>query len=188
MYEYLFALRYIGIFVLMMIFPSESVMPLAGHLASVGAASLWGVIACGMAGSTVGSLAIYAVSRWMGQDVLDVAIVRYGKWFGLSPRRVERAGKWFDRHAVATVFVGRFVPGVRSAVSVPAGIRRMPLGIFVLYTALGSGVWIACLTFLGYSAHAGYVSVQKWSGYVTTLVGIVVVIGVIVLVAQRHRS
>lgn len=158
MYDFIYGLilstKYVSVTVLMLVFPSETVMPIVGHIASLGYISLPGAIIAGLIGTTLWSVLIYSLARWVGPQGLDNFISRYGKFLGIRQSSVDRAGKWFDRHAGMTVFIGKFIPGLRTAVCIPAGLRRMPFGKYLGYSVLGSSVDLAILAYLGYSAQA----------------------------------
>ena len=148
--------------------PSEIVLPFAGFVAQRGDGSVVLMIVAATVGAVVGALILYYVAALIGPVRLGVFIAKFGKWFGVKPADLMRAEQWFDRHAVAAVLLGRCVPLIRSVVSVPAGFRRMPLGPFVAYTALGSAVWNTVL--IGAGAVLGnqwekvepYVAVLQW--------------------------
>ena len=140
-------------------FPSEVVMIPAGFLAARGElmgghsaascgalAAVWVAIAVGVAGSLAGAFVNYYLALWVGKPFLE----KYGKWFFLKPAALERACEVFNKYGAATTFVCRMVPAIRQLISIPAGIARMPLGSFTLFTALGAGVWTAILAFVGY--------------------------------------
>ena len=134
-------------------FPSEVVMIPAGVLAARGEMGIgspilavWVAIAVGVAGSLAGAYVNYYLALWVGKPFLE----KYGKWFFLKPAALERACEIFNRYGAATTFVCRMVPAIRQLISIPAGIAKMPLGSFTLFTGLGAGVWIAILAFVGY--------------------------------------
>ena len=134
-------------------FPSEVVMIPAGFLAARGEMGIgspilavWVAIAVGVAGSLAGAFVNYYLALWVGKPFLE----KYGKWFFLKPEALERACEVFNKYGAATTFVCRMVPAIRQLISIPAGIARMPLGSFTLFTALGAGVWTAILAFVGY--------------------------------------
>ena len=143
---------YAGIVALMFLessffpFPSEVVMPPAGYLAWRGEMSLWGAIASGIFGSVLGALFNYWIAARWGRPLL----ARYGRYLLVSPASLEKADAFFARHGHVSTLVGRLLPVIRQYVSLPAGIARMPLWTFTLFTALGAGAWVAVLTFLGY--------------------------------------
>ena len=140
-------------------FPSEVVMIPAGFLAARGEllgghsavscgalTAVWVAIAVGVAGSLAGAFINYYLALWVGKPFLE----KYGKWFFLKPAALERACEVFNRYGAATTFVCRMVPAIRQLISIPAGVARMPLGSFTLFTGLGAGVWTAILAFVGY--------------------------------------
>ena len=134
-------------------FPSEVVMIPAGFLAARGEMGIgspilavWVAIAVGVLGSLAGAFVNYYLALWVGKPFLE----KYGKWFFLKPAALERACEVFNEYGAATTFVCRMVPAIRQLISIPAGIARMPLGSFTLFTALGAGVWTAILAFVGY--------------------------------------
>lgn len=155
-YNLILSMRYVCVAVLMFALPSETVMPVVGYVAWLGRIWLPGAVAVGVLGTTVWALMIYAIARWVGPKGLDAFIARYGRFLGIRKSGVESAGKWFDRHAGVAVCLGRFIPGVRTAICVPAGLRRMPVGQFLGYCLLGSAVDGVVLAYLGYTAHASF--------------------------------
>lgn len=130
--------------------PSEIVLPFAGVVARRSGGSVIEMIAFATIGSLAGALILYAVAAAIGPDRLKHLVDRYGRWARLTVTDVERAEAWFDRWATAAVLLGRCVPLIRSLVSIPAGFRRMNLGIFVLYTTIGALVWNTVLIGAGY--------------------------------------
>ena len=135
-------------------FPSEVVMIPAGFLAARGELGLGSPLAAasvavvvGVAGSLAGAYVNYFLALKVGKPVLE----RYGRWFFLKPSALERACEVFNRYGAATTFVCRMLPAIRQLISIPAGIARMPLGEFTLFTALGAGVWTAILAAVGYA-------------------------------------
>lgn len=127
-------------------FPSEVVIPPAGYLASQGGMSLWAIIVLGTLGSLLGALFNYGLSLWLGRPL----ILRFGRYVGLTPRAYGRAEGFFRRHGEVSTFIGRLVPGLRQYISLPAGLARMSLLRFSLFTALGAGIWVVVLAYLGY--------------------------------------
>ncbi|WP_027132606.1 DedA family protein [Geminicoccus roseus] len=150
--------------------PSELIMPLAGFAAERGQFSIAGVVLAGTVGSVLGALFWYYLGRWMGLRRLRGWAERRGRWLTISPDEVDRSKAWFDRHAGMAVFIGRLVPAVRTLISVPAGIARMPLGWFLLYSTVGTGVWTALLAGAGYVLGSQYELVQGWLNPVSNVV------------------
>jgi membrane protein DedA with SNARE-associated domain len=146
------ALGYPGIVVLMALessvfpVPSELVMPPAGFLAAKGEMNLLVALACGTVGSLAGAYANYLVASRLGRWVF----VRYGKWVLLSERSLERTERFFSSHGEIATFVGRLFPVIRHLISIPAGIARMRLDRFFLYTGVGAAIWCAVLLGIGW--------------------------------------
>ena len=151
---------YVFIFVFMAIessfipFPSEVVMIPAGFLAARGelgaggpAATLTAAVAAGILGSLAGAFANYYIALFVGKPFLE----KYGKWFFVKKEPLERACEVFNRYSAATTFVCRLVPVIRQLISIPAGIARMPLGEFTLFTGLGAGIWTIILAAVGFA-------------------------------------
>ena len=145
-------LGYPGIIILMFLessffpFPSEVVLPPAGYLASQGDMNLLVVILCGVAGSLVGALFNYYIAIKWGRTLFN----RYGKYFFVSPEVLDKAEVFFEQHGHISTFTARLLPVIRQYVSLPAGLARMNLGKFCLYTGLGSAIWVVILSVLGY--------------------------------------
>lgn len=159
------ALGYPGLALLIVIeqlippIPSTLFLPLAGSLASQGAWSLPGVIIASTVGSLVSAILFYGLGRWLDQSALDRLLDCHGRWLGVDAARFDRMLRQFDRHGPLFVFVGRFVGTVRSLISIPAGMRRMRLAVFLPLTALGSGLWNTLL------AGAGMVLGEHWGEF-----------------------
>jgi membrane protein DedA with SNARE-associated domain len=168
--------------------PSELILPLAGFLAGQGRFWLPAVILAATAGSVAGALVLYLVGERLGERRLRVLVDRYGRWFGLGVDDLDRADDWFDRHGSAAVLLCRLVPVVRSLVSIPAGLRRMPLTAFVLYTAVGSGLWNSALIGLGWLLGDQWHEVERFVGYFQYLVIAAAGIGLIWFIWKRRFS
>lgn len=134
-------------------FPSEVVMIPAGYFAARGAfgfaaiPSLLVAIVVGVIGSILGAYVNYYLAMKLGKPFLS----KYGKWFFIKPAALDRACELFNRYGAATTFICRLVPVIRQLISLPAGIARMPLGSFTLFTGLGAGIWSAILAIVGYT-------------------------------------
>ncbi len=142
--------------------PSEIIMPFAGFVAARGQLTLIGVVLAGAIGSLAGALFWYGVGRWIGRDRLKAFCARHGRWLTLGAAEVDRASAWFARRGWAAVFVGRLVPGVRTLISVPAGVAGMPLVPFLVTTALGTLLWTGLLAGAGYVLAERYREVGGW--------------------------
>lgn len=170
------SLGYAGLVLLMFLenvfppIPSELIMPLAGYTATRGQLAIAGVIVAGTAGSVLGALPLYWLGRRVGQDRLRTLAERHGRWLAVSPDEIDRASAWFARHGRWVILFGRLVPGVRSLISIPAGINRMPLVPFLLLTTLGSGVWTAILALLGYQLGSRFGEVETYLSPASNLI------------------
>lgn len=157
--------------------PSELIMPLAGFVAARGEMGLVAAILAGTVGSLAGATLWYVVGRAVGADRLRRWSAHHGRWLTLSPEDVDRACAWFDRHGAGAVFFGRLVPTVRTLISVPAGLARMPLPKFLLWSGLGSLAWTSLLAIAGYLLGARYQQVEHWINPLSTAV-VVGIIGI----------
>jgi membrane protein DedA with SNARE-associated domain/uncharacterized membrane protein YkvA (DUF1232 family) len=143
--------------------PSELIMPLAGFVAARGELNPVLVVLAGTLGSVLGALPWYYAGRWLGERRVCAFAARHGRWLTLSEQEVGQAIRWFERHGRLAVLLGRLVPTVRTLISLPAGIARMPLLPFLAYSSIGTLAWTTALTALGYLLEAGY---QRITGYV----------------------
>lgn len=125
--------------------PSEVVIPPAAYWAKQGRFSLVGVVLAGTVGSWIGAAATYWAARLIGRPL----VIRYGKWFFIPEHKLLRAERWLSRYEAGGVFFARLVPVVRHLIGIPAGLVRMPFGIFSVMTILGAGLWCAILAWFG---------------------------------------
>ncbi|HEV2750134.1 MAG TPA: DedA family protein [Gemmatimonadales bacterium] len=126
--------------------PSELVMPPAGYLAAKGEMSLVLAVLCGVLGSMLGALGNYWLARWLGRAFF----LRLGKYVLITEKGLDRSERYFAAHGEISTFLGRMLPVVRHLISIPAGVARMNLGRFVLFTGLGALVWCSILTGIGW--------------------------------------
>jgi membrane protein DedA with SNARE-associated domain len=167
--------------------PSEVILPLAGFRARTGALNIWLTWPAATAGSVAGAVVLYGLGAWLGYDRLHALAGK--RWFFLTSQKdLDRGEEIFDKHGGKIVLLGRCVPVIRSVVSIPAGIARMPLPRFLMLTAIGSGVWNALFIGLGWVLGENWDRVQGWLGPVTYVVIGLVVVGVIWLAVRKLRS
>ena len=161
--SYIGDMGYLGIFLLMFLestffpFPSEIVMIPAGYLAFKGEMNLYLVVAVGILGSLLGALLNYYLSLYLGRKF----ILKYGKYVFIKEETLDKLEDFFRKHGEFSTFVGRLIPGIRQLISLPAGLARMPLMKFSLYTSLGAGIWIMVLVGLGYVFGANELLIQS---------------------------
>lgn len=157
--------------------PSELIMPLAGYLVAQGRMTMVGAVLAGTAGSILGALLLYWLGRWYGEDRLKRFAERHGRWLTLSPDDIDRASKWFAKRGTWAVFICRLIPGLRSLISIPAGIHCMNLPKFLIATAVGTLLWTGLLVYLGNLLGENFEQIGRYIDPVTK-----VVLGVLVAV------
>ncbi len=155
--------------------PSEFVLPMAGYLAGRGRLGLAAALIASTIGATVGAVGLYWLARAWGIDRVRALLASMPL---MEPSDLDRAEQWFARHDRAAVLIGRLVPGVRSLISLPAGFQQMPLGLFVLLTAVGSAAWNTLLLFGGYALGSQWRSIGRYSDWLNLAV-VVVLIGAV---------
>lgn len=174
-------LIYLLVFALMTVessfipFPSEVIVPPAAYLACTSnEVSVTLVVLIATAGAIAGALINYGLSVWIGRPIVyKFADSRLGHACLITREKVDKAEKYFDDHGAVSTFIGRLIPAVRQLISIPAGLSRMNLGKFVVFTGLGAGVWNCILAGLGWwlgtmvSRQDLYESVEKYNHYLT---------------------
>ena len=145
--------------------PSELIMPLAGYLAARGDLSLPIALGAGTVGSLVGSTAWYAVGRQVSRQKVLSWVGAHGRWLTICAPDVERAERFFRRHGPSSVLLGRLVPVVRTLISLPAGLTRMPAVPFVLYSAIGGALWTSALGLAGVALGRRFPEVDRYVGW-----------------------
>lgn len=190
------SLGYLGIALLMFLenlfppIPSELIMPLAGFTARAtpDRLNVFGVFVAGLVGSTLGALVWYYPGKFVGEKRLKSWADKYGKWLSVSSKDIDKAKRWFDRQGSRAVLVGRLVPGIRTLISVPAGISNMHLVPFLFYTTLGSAAWVGLLTYSGYALGSQYELVDKYLAPVSKIVIVTLVLAFVVVVVKRKQQ
>jgi len=180
----------LGIFVLMLLesacipVPSEATMLFAGFNVSDGEYSMFAAVAVGSVANLVGSWVAYAVGYYGRADILE----KHGKKLHIKKSHLEWADRWFERHGDATVFFTRMLPIIRTFISLPAGVARMPFWRFSVLTLAGCVPWVFMLTFIGREAGDNW---EKWKDslhYVDYAVAAMIVLGVAYLIVRRRRN
>lgn len=189
-------LGYVGVAVAMAIesacipLPSEVIMPFAGYVAWEGKLSLLGVAIAGTIGCLVGSLVIYYIGAYGGRPLLE----RYGRYILVRKSELDRADTWFAKHGEITVFISRVLPIIRSFISLPAGIARMDIKKFSLYTTLGSFPWCLALAYVGFFLGPQWTNIERLFRYldVVVIVGFFALVGYVIYhrkrIAMRMRE
>lgn len=182
------SLGYLGIGLLMFLenlfppIPSELIMPLAGYTATFPNTQILVIpaIAAGVIGTILGAIPWYYAGLILGQQRLQLLAGRYGKWIGISGEDIEKSVNWFQKHGAKAVLFGRLVPGIRTLISIPAGISKMPVVPFFLYSTIGTIGWVTLLTYAGYFLGKNYKLVEDYIDVITK----VVVFGVLLAIAS----
>jgi len=147
-------------------FPSEIVVPPAAWKAAQGEMSVVGIFIASTVGALIGALINYYIAFFLGRKVIySLAATRWAKVLLISQENVEKAEGYFNKYGRSSTFIGRLVPAVRQLISIPAGIARMKLPTFLLFTAIGSGLWNAILIGLGYFLGSQKDLLEKYYGY-----------------------
>lgn len=169
-------LGYAGIILLMFLenlfppIPSEVIMPLGGFEASEGRLLLAAVIAAGIGGTLAGALFWYGIARRIGDKRLRRWADRHGRWITLSADDILRLEQWFCRHGHWAVPLAHILPGLRTLISIPAGVFAMPLPRFVALTIAGAGVWTGALAAAGFGLGESFGGVERWLGPVSSAI------------------
>ena len=164
------SLNYWGVALLMAVenivlpIPSELIMPLAGFRTERGPMTLLGVILAGTIGSVLGGLPLYYAGYALGEDRLRQWIQRYGKWLLLRPKDLDRASDRFSGNSFRDVTIGQLLPGVRGLISIPAGVAKMNVGLFLLANFIGTLVWCTILAVAGRLLGRNFTKIHKFLG------------------------
>jgi membrane protein DedA with SNARE-associated domain len=173
--------------------PAELIMPLGGFLAHKGRLQIGFVIFSGLLGTVLGAWFWYGIGRCINEERLEHLIGRHGRWLGVTSESLRQSRRWFNRHGAAVVFWGRLVPGVRTFISVPAGIELMPQVPFLAWTTAGSSILVVILALAGKSLGENYGTVLRWMEPISAVLLQVVLLstlalGLFVLLRRRSRS
>lgn len=155
--------------------PSEAVMPFAGFLWFEGSMTFWGILIASTLGSIVGSLISYAIGYYGGRPL----VLKFGKFLLLNHEDLDKTEAFFQRRGSIAVFLSRFIPVVRHLISIPAGLGKMPLGRFLLYTTIGAAMWNMFLAWCGYQLGNNWETVEKYAkpiDYVVLIAFVAVVV------------
>jgi len=142
--------------------PSEIIMPLGGFLVYQQKLNFYILVFWGLLGTILGSLPWYYLGRLVNEKKLANFLDKKGKYLGISSNDLTKSKKWFERYGVPLIFWGRLVPGIRTLISVPAGIELMPLRKFLVWTTFGSFIWVLLLTYAGYLFGENYPIIETY--------------------------
>ena len=186
--QYIGDMGYWGIFLLMFLestffpFPSEIIMIPAGYLAYKGEMNLYLVVIVGILGSVGGALFNYYLAMHFGRKFL----LKYGKYFFIKEETLDKLEAFFTKHGELSTFNGRLIPGIRQLISLPAGLARMNIVKFSLYSALGAGIWVVVLVLLGYLLGSNEELISEYL-HAATLIALVSVVFITIFYIVRYK-
>ena len=183
---------YMGIFTLMFLescgvpIPSEIIMPFSGFLVASGKLSFWLIVIAGTLGNLVGSLLAYWIGIRGGRPLIE----KYGKYILISKHDLNLADKWFKKYGELTVFFGRFLPIIRTYISFPAGISKMNIKKFSIYTALGAFPWCVLFAWLGVKMGNNWELIREKLHKFDLLIGTIIILAIILYIWRhlKHRK
>ena len=190
---------YIGVFLLITIenvfppIPSEVILLFGGFMTTYTSMNVIGVIVASTLGSVLGAIILYYIGKILSKERLKKIITsKPGKLLRLKPEDIDKADEWFDTKGNKTVFFCRFIPVIRSLISIPAGMSEMPMKKFLIYTTLGSLIWNAALTIAGSIVGENWTSIleimDNYSHIIVILLAIIFVIAIIIFYSKRRKS
>ena len=156
--------------------PSELIMPLGGFYVYQGQLDFFPVVLAGLVGTVIGALPWYGIGRLVNEERLEQWLKKNGRWIGINPQELSRSRKWFNKYGVSLVFWGRLVPGIRTLISVPAGVELMPITPFLVWTSAGSLIWTLFLTSTGFYLGDSYRNIEKWISPFSSILKIIIII------------
>ena len=190
---------YIGVFLLIAIenifppIPSEVILLFGGFMTTFTDMNIIGVIIASTLGSLVGAIALYYIGKILNKERLKKIITsKYGKLLRLTPKDIDKADNWFDTKGNKTVFFCRFIPLIRSLISIPAGMSEMPMKKFLIYTVAGSAIWNAALTIAGSIVGDKWEDIldimDKYSHIIVIALAILFIIAVIIFYSKKKKK
>jgi membrane protein DedA with SNARE-associated domain len=169
----------IGIEVVILPIPSELILLLTGFNVSIGNFGFIAALIATTIGSLAGALFLYFMGYAFSEERLENLVGKYGKYVGLYVKDLQKTALWFERHGAQLVFFGRLIPLIRSLVSIPAGLTKMKMSKFIIFTTLGSGIWNSIWLTLGFFLGDKWSSAEKYAKYLDYLVYIGIVVAVV---------
>ena len=169
--------------------PSEIVIPPAIWKAASGDLNMYLVVMFATFGAIIGAMFNYLMARWLGRVIVySLVDSKAGKLFLLNRRKVEHAEAYFLSHGRSSTFIGRLIPGIRHLISIPAGLAKMNTGQFVLYTAMGSGMWHIILAIVSYSVYTQQELLKKYMNELSYSLLFIGVLFVIYLIVKNRKG
>lgn len=191
--QFIHTTGYFGVFLLMTLesalipIPSEVTMPFAGFLANKGDMSLWAVIFIGAFGNLVGSLIAYGLGFYLEETIILTLIRKYGKFILVSEDEYKHSLTWFNKYGESIAFFSRVLPAIRTFISLPAGLSEMNIWKFSIYTFIGSLIWSAFLTYVGYYLGENWHTLEPYYRKFEYLIAAVLIIGVLWFINHKLK-
>lgn len=167
--------------------PSELIMPLAGFTVAKGEMQIVPVMVAGVVGTVLGALPWYYAGKLLGEERLQRLANSYGKWLGITSKDIVKSTIWFEKHGNSAVLLCRMVPGVRTLISIPAGISDMDILPFIFYSTIGTTLWVGLLTGAGYFLGNNYELVDKYLAPVSKIVIVTIAIAFGLFIWKKKR-
>ena len=155
--------------------PSELIMPLGGFYVAQGQLDFLPVVLAGLIGTVIGALPWYGIGKLVNEERLEKWLENNGRWIVINPQDLARSRKWFNMYGVSLVFWGRLVPGIRTLISVPAGVELMPITPFLIWTTAGSLIWTLFLTITGFYLGDNYANIETWISPFSSILKIIII-------------
>tara|TARA_B100001121_G_scaffold129043_1_gene113254 strand:+ start:153 stop:806 length:654 start_codon:yes stop_codon:yes gene_type:complete len=168
--------------------PSEIIMPLGGFLVYQGNLNFFFLVIFGLIGTVLGGLPWYYLGKFLNEKKLADFVESKGKILGITSKDLNKSKLWFDKYGVSLVFWGRLIPGIRTLISVPAGIEMMPLKKFLVWTTLGSLIWVVLLSLLGYLFGENYRVIESYVDNFKIFLKPLLIIILVILIFKYLRS
>lgn len=189
---------YIGVFLLILIenifppIPSEVILPFSGFMTTVTTMNIFGVVTSATFGSVMGAVILYELGRVLNVDRIKKIVARWGYILRLTEEDIDKTNNWFQKHGYGAVFFGRMVPIIRSLISIPAGMAKMNMPKFILYTTLGTVIWNFALVFAGTLLGESWEKIldfmNVYSEFTYFVLAFLVIIFIVVYIIKRSKK
>ena len=168
--------------------PSEIIMPLGGFLVFQEKLNFYILVFWGLFGTIAGSIPWYYLGKLVNEKKISNFLDKRGKYIGITSNDLAKSKRWFDKYGVSLVFWGRLVPGIRTLISVPAGMELMPLKKFLIWTTLGSLIWVALLTYAGFVFGENYQNIETYLVQIKYILKPVLILILIYFFIKSHKK
>lgn len=185
---------YIGVFLLIMVenlfppIPSEIILTFGGFMTTSTDLTIWGVILASTLGSMIGAIILYGIGLLLDVERLEKIVDRWGHILRLTRDDIHKADNWFDKYGIWTVFFCRFVPLIRSLISLPAGMSNMNFGLFLFFTTIGSLIWNTVLIYLGAAVGSQWEIIVHYMDIYSNIVYALIAAAIIVFIVWFIKS